>query len=275
MSRESLAAIASHALPREVRVARGEELAGTLLDSSAGSRIGFVRELADLLRTGVQMRAARTARSDPRRLLADGFCRGAILVMALDLSTLLAQRLDGTEDRLLSWPSICVLGMSLAIALAGAERLAGIAAVIWTLARLPELAAHNHTFNGVAPTAVPLICFAVLIASPRRRRLDVRRIAWLLAPALLAAAYAPRGHGPITVVVSLAAIVFMAAALLRIATDPRLAIACALPAIYVGLKVAGRPELPATLLALGAPLVMSLAIIRLWRLPEEPSGLTA
>jgi hypothetical protein len=67
-----------------------------------------------------------------RRLLADGFCRGAILVMTLDLSTQLSQRFGGMQDPLLSWPSICALGVILAAALIGAERLAGVAALVWT-----------------------------------------------------------------------------------------------------------------------------------------------
>jgi hypothetical protein len=140
---------------------------------------------------------------------------------------------------------------------------------MWAAARLPELVAHNRTFNGLAPTVVPLICFIVLIVSPRRRRLDLRRIAWLLVPTVLVAAYAPRGaSGPITVLVSLAAILFTLVALLKIATDPRLAIACALPATYVGLMVAGTPAAPAVLLCFGAPLVMGVATVRLWRLPK-------
>lgn len=269
MSRVGLATIALRALPREVRVSQGEEMVGTLLDSSAGSRVRLARELADLLRIGMRLRAGQTARMGPQRLLADGFCRGAILLMTLDLSTLLSQRLDGVEDPLLSWTSICVLGAILAVALVGAERLAGIAALAWTAARLPELAAHNHTFNGLAPTVIPLICFSVLVVSPRRRRLDLRRIAWLLAPAVLVAAYAPRGgSGPVVVLVSLAAILFVLVAVLKIPADPRLAIACALPAAYVGLMVAGAPAVPAALLCLSAPLVMGVAIIRLWRLPE-------
>jgi hypothetical protein len=269
MSREDLASFALRALPRAIRASQGEEMVGTLLDSSAGSRARFVRELADLLRIGIRLRAGQTARTTPQRLLADGFCRGAILLMTLDLSTLLSQRLDGVEDPLLSWTSICLLGAILAVALVGAERLAGTAALVWTAARFPELAAHNHSFNGLVPTAVPLICFGVLIVNPRRRRLDLRRITWLLVVAVLVAAYAPRGgNGPITVLVSLSAILFMLVAVLKIPTDPRLAIACALPATYVGLMVAGAPTMPASLLCLGAPLVMGVAIIRLWRLPE-------
>lgn len=270
MSRERLATIALYALPRELRISQGEEMVGTLVDSSTGSRARLACELADLLRTGLRARASQTACIEPRRLLADGFCRGAILLMTLDLSTLLSQRLDGVEDPLLSLTSICALGVILAVALIGAERLAGIAALAWTAARFPELLAHNHSFDGIAPTIVPLICFSVMVVSPRRRRLDPRRIAWLLAPAALVAAYAPRGgNGPLTVIVSLVAIFFVLVAALKIPTDPRLAIACALPATYVGLMVAGTPVLPALLLSLCAPLVMGVAIIRLWCLPES------
>jgi hypothetical protein len=268
MNRERLATLILRAMPREVRDLQGQEMVDTLLDLSEGSRVRLGLELAELLRVGMRMRAAETARPGPRRLLADGFCRGAILVMTLDLSTMLAQRLDGVEDPLLSWVSISALGVILAVALFGAERLAGAAALAWTAARFPQLVAHNHGFNGVAPTIVPLICFGVLVVNPRERSLDLRRIAWLLTPIALVAAYAPRGgSGPIAVIVSLAAIAFMVAAMLKLPTDPRLAIACALPATYVGLMVGGAPVLPALLLAFGAPLMMGVAIIRLWRLP--------
>lgn len=130
MTREALARCALRALPPSIRASHGEELLGTVLDcAGVGSRTRFVRELADLMGTGLR---ARSAGRGSHRLVADGFCRGAILVMMLDLSTLLAQRLGGVQDPLLSWPSIAVLGLVLATALVGAERLAGIGAVAWT-----------------------------------------------------------------------------------------------------------------------------------------------
>jgi hypothetical protein len=212
----------------------------------------------------------RTANVGAQRLIADGFCRGAILVMTLDLSTLLSQRLGGMQDPLLSWPSICTLAVILATALIGGERLAGVAALGWTAVRFPELVAHNPTFNGMAPTIVPLVCFGVLIVRPRYRRLDLRRVTWLAATVVLVAAHGPSGgEGAIAVVVSVTAILLVLAAVLTITTDPRLAIACALPATYVGLKVAGRPALPAWLLLLGALFVMSLAIVRVIRLQGQ------
>ena len=269
MSRAALVAIALRAMPREMRSSVGEEMAATLLDSISSSRTGLVRELAGLLLSGARLRLRQTPGVTPRRVIADGFCLGAILVMTLDLSTLLSQRLDGLQDPLLSWTSVCVLGVTLATALVGAERPAGIAALGWTVARFPQLAADDHTFSGIAPTIVPLICFSVLALSPRRRRVDVRRIAWLLAPAVLVLAFAPRGgHGPIFVIVALGAILLMLVAMLKLRRDPRLAIACSLPALYVGFKVTGRPW-PSLTLSAGAPAVMVVALLQARRRPQR------
>ncbi|MGI8714889.1 MAG: hypothetical protein ACR2NR_17265 [Solirubrobacteraceae bacterium] len=259
MNRENLAACALLALPGPIRASRGEEILGTLLDTSgSGSRMRFTGELVNLLHTGLR---ARTASRSPRRLAADGLCRGAILVMTLDLSTLLAQRLSGLQDPLLTWPSIVSLAMILAIALIGAERLAGAAALAWVAIRFPQLVSDDPTFHGIAPTIVPLVCFTVLILAPRRRGLDLRRLVWLAATAALVAAYGHwHGTEPITAVVSAAALMLMLAAVLTITSDPRLAIACALPASYVALMVAGKPALPAVLLLLVPPIVTTAII---------------
>jgi hypothetical protein len=272
MTREDLAASALRALPASIRESRGDEILATLLDCAGdGSRTRFVRELLALVGMGLR---ARTVGRGSRRLVADGFCRGAILVMTLDLSTLLAQKLAGLQDPLLSWASIAALGIVLAAALIGAERLAGVAALAWTLARVPQLVSHDPTFRGIAPTIVPLACFIVLILAPRRRGLDPRRLVWLAATAALVGAYGHwPGTGAITVVVSCAAVVLMLAAVLTIRSDPRLAIACALPATYVALMVAGKDALPAWLLLLGAPAFMAIAAMSARRLAQPPATL--
>jgi len=272
MSRERVAETALRALPATHRSVRGEEILATLLDSSAeASPARFAREVAGLVRFGLRARATQTASTGTRRLVADGFCRGAMLVMTLDLSTLLGQKLGrGYEDSLLSWTSIGALAAILATALVGAERLAGVAALAWTAIRMPDLVAHNPTFNGIAPTFVPVVCYTVLILAPRRRALDLRRLAWLGATGWLVAAYGPHdGSGPITVIVSAAAILLMLADIATLPTDPRLAIACALPASYVGLMVVGKPVLPAWLLLVVPPLVITAAVIRLQRLQQH------
>lgn len=267
MNREALAARALMALPASIRESRGEEILGTLLDcAGTGSRTRFVRELGDLVSTGLR---ARTAGRGSRRLVADGFCRGAILVMTLDLSTLLAQKLGGVEDPLLSWASIATIGFALAVALLGAERLAGVIALAWVFARLPQLVSHDPTFRGLAPTIVPVVCFAVLVLAPRRRRLDPRRLAWLATVVALVGAYGPT-HGTelVTGVVSFAAVLLVLTATLTIPYDPRLAIACTLPAIYLALMVAGKNVLPAWLLLAGAPALMTVAAVSARRVAQ-------
>ncbi len=221
MTREDLAAVAALALPASMRESRGDEIVGTLLDCAGdGSRTRFMRELPGLVRMGLR---ARSAGRGARRLVADGFCRGAILVMTLDLSTLLAQKLGGIQDPLLAWASIATLGIALATALVGVDRLAGIVALAWTLARLPQLVSENPTFQGIAPTIVPVVCFTVLIMAPRRRRLDLRRLGWLATTAALVLTLG-HGHGSplITAMVGVTAFVLVLAAVLAIRSDPAL-----------------------------------------------------
>ena len=91
--------------------------------------------------------------------------------------------------------SIGTLSVTLATALIGAERLAGAAALAWTLARFPQLVSHDPTFRGIAPT-VPLICFTALILAPRRRGLDARRLAWFAATAALVGPHTAIGAAP-------------------------------------------------------------------------------
>lgn len=172
MSRERVAGTALRALAPTLRSARGEEILATLLDSSAeASAARFAREVAGLVRFGLRARATQTASSGTRRLVADGFCRGAMLVMTLDLSTLLGQKLGrGYEDSLLSWTSIAVLAAILATALVGTERLAGLAALAWTASRMPNLMAHNRRSTGSLPPSSRSCGYAVLILAPRAGR---------------------------------------------------------------------------------------------------------
>jgi hypothetical protein len=89
----------------------------TLLDASAGSRMQFARELADLVRLGLRARATQTASVGTRRLIADGLCLAGAWLLTLDLSTLLSQRARGLHDPLLAWPSIALLAAVLAVAI--------------------------------------------------------------------------------------------------------------------------------------------------------------
>src|SRR3954447_2764767 len=125
MSRERIAGLALLSYPADAREARGEEMLATLHDVSAGSRRGFAREIADLVRLGLRMRATTTATVGARRLIADGLCLAAAWIMTLDLSTLVTQRARGMHDPLLAPAPLALLVTALALALIGRDRLAG------------------------------------------------------------------------------------------------------------------------------------------------------
>jgi hypothetical protein len=239
MSRAVRAALLAY--PADVRERLGAEMTATLLDVSRGSRRRFGRELACLAGAGLRARAERTAGESGRRVLADGVCLGAAWLMTLDLSTLLAQRVRGLHDPLLAPASLVLLGVALALVLVGHDRLAGTAALLWTGARLPALLADvpGSAPAVLAATLVPVACFATLVLAPRRRRPDPRRLAWLAVPAVLVATFGPPPweQSPLLVgLVALAALLVVLCVLATLASDPRLAIAMALPLLTLGIR---------------------------------------
>jgi hypothetical protein len=135
MSRARIGGLALLSYPAAARDARGEEMLATLHDVSAGSRRGFAREIADLMRLGLRTRATATASVGARRLIADGLCLAGIWLMTLDLTTLMAQRARGMHDPLLAPAPLVLLMVALAVALIGRDRVAGAAALAWTALR--------------------------------------------------------------------------------------------------------------------------------------------
>jgi hypothetical protein len=268
MSRERLTRAALLAYPPDVRAVVGAEMTATLLDASAGSRTRFVRELADLARLGLRSRAGRTAAAGARRVIADGLCLAGVWLMTLDLSTLLAQTERGMHDPLLAPPSLILLGVALALALAGHDRLAGVTALVWTAARLPALLDHRPeaALVVVAATLPSLTCFAVLALAPRRRASDVRGLAWLLVPATLVLAFGPPqpDQSPLLVAfVAVTALLVVVYALAMLSTDPRIAIAGAVPLTMLGIGAG------AVAMALAAPLVLVVAAARIRQLRQR------
>ena len=166
MSRERIAGLALLSYPAAAREARGEEMLATLYDVSAGSRLGFAREIVDLARLGLRMRAISTASVGARRLIADGLCLAAAWLMTLDVSTLVTQRARGMHDPLLAPAPLALLVAALALALIGRDRLAGAAALAWTALRLPSLWDHHPGIVNLAPELLPILCFCVMAARP-------------------------------------------------------------------------------------------------------------
>ena len=173
MNREHVARAALRAYPWPVRAVRGEEMVGTLIDTSAGSAMRFAREILDLVRLGLRARAAQTATVGARRLIADGFCLAGVFFMTQDLATALSDR--RVAHALYSSASIALLAAILGIALTGRDRLAGVGALVWTALRMPGLIAAHLTVTDYAGMALPVVSFTVMLVAPRVRV----RVSWI------------------------------------------------------------------------------------------------
>jgi hypothetical protein len=277
MRRERLARAALLAFPPEVRMARGEEMLGTLLDASATSRPRFAREVVDMVRSGLGARALESARAGPRRVIADGVCLAAVWLLTLFLSSDLALWIKGAEPGYPDGPlplwSVAPLVLALALALVGYDRLAGAMALLFTASVIVHLGGAGGLANGShGPLLVATLCFGVLLLAPRPRAPDPRRLAWLALSAAFALV-ASTGDDAMAAVVLLALIFLVPPALALLPTDPRLAIACALPTMGFGLRIAHNPGNPSPLgwlvvamILTAAPLVLAIAVARTRRL---------
>jgi hypothetical protein len=272
MSRERIAGLALLSYPAAARDARGEEMLATLHDVSAGSRRSFAREIGDLVRLGLRTRATATASAGARRLIADGLCLAAVWLMTLDASIVLVQRARGLHDPLLAAAPLALLATALVLALVGYDRAAGAAALIWTAVRLPSLWDDHPGLVNLAPEVLPIVCFCVMVLAPRRRSADLRRLGWLIVPATLVLTLAPPNgeRSPLLLAyVALGAILVAAFAVAMLPTDPRLAIAGAVPLSTIGLSVVIHhhdASPPASLFLAAAPVAIAIAIARTRRL---------
>jgi hypothetical protein len=267
VSRERVAAVALLAYPPAARTARGDEMLATLLDSSAASGRRFAREILDLVRLGLRARGAETASAGVGRVIGDGVCLAGAWFMTLELSILLSQKARGMHDPLLSSTSIVLLAAVLAITLIGYDRLAGAGALVWTALRFPLLLDAHAGIAGVVPEVLPIACFTVMLLAPRRRAPDPRRLAWLLVPATLVATLGPADseQSPLLLAaVALAAVAVIVVAAAMLPTDPRLAIAGALPTTCLGIQVVGNapPDAMLVLFLAAAPAVLAVAVTR-------------
>jgi hypothetical protein len=275
MTRERAVRLSLLAYPTDVRAELGGEMTATILDASEGSPRRFARELADLARLGLRARATRTAAAGARRVIADGLCLAGVWLMTLDLSTLLSQSARGMRDPLLAPPSLVLLGVSLALALIGFDRLAGAGALLWTGARLPAVFVHHPAMElaVVAATLPSITCFAVLVLAPRRRARDPRQLAWLLIPATLVATFGPPRYeqSPLLLaLVAIAAIAVVVYAMVMLSTDPRVAIAGAIPLTCLGLgagQFGGNPI--AVSLMLATPAALAITVLRIGQLQRR------
>jgi hypothetical protein len=280
VNRERIVRLALRSYPRDVRASKGSEMVGTLLDSSARSDAALARELVDLVRRGLSARATSTARVGARRLIADGLCCGGILLIAELLYVRLgvypggqlAVGAAGTVE-------LGLLAAGLVLALVGYDRAGATCALscfaVLTGVRWSVVARPGSIL--LPDLVILIVCFAPMLITPRRRRPDLRRLAWLVviaalgAVAALGAAFFDAQRGGLGALYLPPVLVALPFALALLPTDPRLAIACSLVAAFVGLvgiaqtlqnglSTVGIPVIVLVLIA--APIVICIASAR-------------
>ena len=115
----------------------------------------------------------------------------------------------------------------------------------------------------LAITLPSAACFLVLLVAPRRRAPDLRRLAWLIVPATLVAALGPPKYDQsplLLAIVAIAALLVVLYAIATLPTDPRVAIAAAVPLSSLGL---GPPGVVSLLFVAATPLVLAVTVARL------------
>jgi hypothetical protein len=257
---------------------------GTVLDISGQSPLLLARESLALVRDGWRARARITAAIGPRRLACDVLAQAVTLwgfvslISVLQIARAASLRPDAAE---LSYLGLLVC--AIALALLGYDRIAGISGLAWIA--VLYLAIFHHQQRGVGAWRatpveheislifLPLCGYATMILAPRSRSRHPIRVLcfastlmWMMAlPSLPSTWVAPS---------TLILLVVLAVGLLRLATDPRLAIACAL--------VLGSGELarwtigartmtsaPLTWILATAPLLLILSMARLYTVRRQ------
>ncbi len=264
--RERLARLALHAFPAEWRKTRGNELLSTLLESSLVSPRRFPIEVGSVVRAGLRGRALVNAGSGVKRTIGDGLCLGGSWLLTLFLSANVGSRIHGRhpgDPEFLPLLALVLLTVALVCLASGHERLAGIAgaAFVADLAFAPS-GDPLSTRNRVALT-IPLVCFAALLATPRKHG-HRRSPGWLVAAPVLAMA-GSLGDDSIATIVGLGALLLVPLAISCARNDPRLLIACGCVAAYIGVLMIqdpGGPDLPSLLVASVLPLVLLATVVR-------------
>jgi hypothetical protein len=275
MKRERIARVALRAFPATARSAHGEEMLGTLLDVSGASRARFARELIDFVRSGMRARATQTAQAGAQRIVADGVRLSCVWLLTLFASSELANRIRGFDPLgpwhpLAPW-SLALLVAALALTLIGYDRLAGVTALLCVATLVADPVWRDQTFSRRELMVVPVICFITLALTPRRREPDHRRLAWLTLAAALALA-SSASDDPTAALVIFGLLVLVPPALGMLPTDPRLAIACALPVTSFGIHMAqdrGGPGVLGVVFLCAAPLILTLSVTRTRRLQAQ------
>ena len=118
---------------------------------------------------------------------------------------------------------------------------------------------------------VPVICFITSALAPRRQKPNPRRLAWLALTAALAVV-SSASDDPTAAILILGLLCLLPLALATFRTNPRFAIAGALPLTTFGIHMVqepGGPGLLGMLFLSAAPLVLTIAALRTRRLQTQ------
>jgi hypothetical protein len=282
--RARLLEMALSAYPSQVRSERGEEMRGTALDLSRGSFWLFARETLELVRGGLRARVRITTAVGSKRLVGDVLAQAVtvwgVLALTETLRTVTTAHWNPVIEEEIY---VGLLAVSVALALFGYDRLAGLCGWGWIfvllyLTQTPFVWRTGASFTlqplggVILRSLIPAVCYTAMILLPRSRRRDLRRLVWLVGPAAVALA-APFNFG-----IGLEAAVLLAVlagGLVRLPADPRLAMACALVLSEVELSrwvIGARPFNSALLLSwvlVSAPVVFGACVLRLYTARES------
>jgi cytochrome c-type biogenesis protein CcmH/NrfF len=223
--------LAVRAYPRDARLARGEEMIGTLLDAGEDSGRALIRGTASLIVGGLHDRARENARIGARRLITDAFCQAAVF-WSLYMLAVRPPQVDGS----LGWPTwtLVLLAGVPVLAILGMDRLSGLCGVLVagyflihasdtsSVAGQPVLIGHHNAIRFfVDRWSGPLVCYAVMFVKPRPRTHNLTRLLWLMPVGVLLLI----PHAPAALLILIALPVL---GIFYLPVDPRLAIASAL-----------------------------------------------
>ncbi len=246
---------------------RGAEMLGTVLDAGESSNTRFGCEIVGLLWSGWRVRVAQTADVGALRLLADGLCIAGVWILTLMFAGSVGDRVRGLrpgDPKHLSWLMLSLIVVGLSLALAGRDRLAGAAALVFSAIIVLDPARYGLGDRWRNALLVPIACFVALLLIPRRRRPGSRGLVWVgfVVAVALASSLSADSTAAI-LVVAFATLVPLS--LLLLPVDPRPAIACAVCVCFFGVAMAqdqGGPG-PLGLVFLAAtPAVLTLVAVR-------------
>ncbi len=189
MTRASVGRAAVRAYPRDIRMARGEELVGIMLDASEHSVAAFVRQLLSLVFGGLASRS-RVALSQPRRQIVSDVVRFACIVIVARGVTRDIAALHWGGGFGGSFTTVCLLYVGpvliLALFTTGHDRVTGIVGLAWVLADIltradPPLSVWVEFW------LLPLLGFGLMAIAPRPEACRPRAL-WVI-PAIVWAVF--------------------------------------------------------------------------------------